>query len=422
MHYDFIPWEWRTDETIVGWERPHPEIVGSIDMRSVPDMSRRGGTPQGFMFAASTDPLPGISTFSIGSRLDQTLNSSQKQSIEAMFGLPTASLRASKTILNLIWDLLTIYGDPTGASRWKALMPTRKGNQEIYLGGHSIIYQEKFEWNGYAGDSVRGVLRHDFARIKRQDRGLLGRRALLKSPGWDHYKRVAGVLEWKYKKPISQILGYDEESLDPFTRLEESFPTDTADLADGSQDLAWTEVDGEWDVTANQVRQVTGAGSDKNARAEADLSSDDHFVEMLVTSLGSGTDSTHIGPAARFAAAAETYYTYFPFQGSDNGFLRKVVGGTETGLANSAITLSIPEIYKVSCDGSTIKGFQAGTERESESDPGGITGNLHGGIEGFHANIAPQSRGDNWVADDEVIAAPAAAAPEGGLNRPYARR
>ena len=421
MHYSFVHWPWNVDRDMPdGYWGHGPDVLGSIDLRSIPDQSRRGGTPRGFAFVASTDPLPGSTTFSIGSRLDQRLNETTKRDIEALFGIPDASLRASKTVLDMLKDMLTLFGDPTGKARWKPLMPTRKGVHEIHLGGHSCIWAEKFEWYGYAGDSVRGVLRHDFARHKRECLGVLpfpGWRKVFTRPGWDHYKRVLGALVLKYGVPAEQIIP-GETALPPGTQITESWPTNTADITDGSQDLPWSQLAGDFDVVSNKAAQQT-TGSDSYARADVDLGSDDHLIQAIVRS---AADTANHAPSVftrKDASATITLYRFQAFVDNDSLRILKDVDGTPSILSTVAFTLAANTDYLLKGDsnGSTQKIFIGGAEKDSVSDPGGITGNFRIGISGFQGTVA--LTWDDVLGDDGISAV---AAEEGGFNRPYARR
>jgi hypothetical protein len=64
-HYYLAHWEWNTDDpNRPYWHAPRQDIVlGMIDLRNIPQMSKAGGTPQGYGFFAydqQIDPEPGM--------------------------------------------------------------------------------------------------------------------------------------------------------------------------------------------------------------------------------------------------------------------------------------------------------------------------------------------------------------------------
>src|SRR5207253_2934705 len=97
--------------------------------------------------------------------------------------------------------------------------------------------------------------------------------------------------------------------------------TDDFNRADGTtigNQLTWTEVAGTWDTVSNQV-QMTGPASDSatySARAESDLSSADHYAQLVYVNAGTVTTQAHLGPAARFSPSAQTHYLSVPYNGT----------------------------------------------------------------------------------------------------------
>lgn len=181
--------------------------------------------------------------------------------------------------------------------------------------------------------------------------------------------------------------------------ITESFTGDGDVLG---SDLSWTEVAGDWDRVSGEAKNMT-VDQLCDARCESALSTDDQYAQINVTNLGSGGKKGWLGPCVRFQSDAETCYTTFPYDYKSKQYLRKIVTGNETDLASAvSITISLPELYKVTADGSSIKGYQAGTERISATDTD-ITGNLYTGIAGYWSGSG-YCVGDDFEADDLVVA------------------
>lgn len=182
--------------------------------------------------------------------------------------------------------------------------------------------------------------------------------------------------------------------------ITESFPGSSATLGG---DLVWTETQGTW-ANVSGVAQLQTTGGVEDARAESALSTDDHYAQLAVTALGTGTNPVWLGPAVRFAAAARTYYVTFPYQGDDKQYIEKIVTGTETALGSTAITVTIPGTFKISADASLVTGYQDGTQRVQVTDTA-ITGNLRTGIAGYCSSSSWYPSGDNFQASDLVAGA-----------------
>ena len=155
--------------------------------------------------------------------------------------------------------------------------------------------------------------------------------------------------------------------------------------------MTWAQVHGVWGTYTNYG--YLASGSSGSARAEHDLSSADHYVQVVVTPGGFGNQDSFIGPAARFNAAARTYYFVGSFGGSQ--YITKFVAGTSTNLVSAVLSYSHGLTYKVQANGSAIKGFSNGAETLSTTDSS-ITGNLRCGVSSFVVNATL----DNFEAAD----------------------
>jgi hypothetical protein len=138
-----------------------------------------------------------------------------------------------------------------------------------------------------------------------------------------------------------------------------------------------------FDIAGNTA-QAAAIGVLCLARAESDLSGDDHYAQGVLADIE--TDANYqLGPACRFEVGTGDNSLYFAraLQVNDTLALSKLVNGTlsDIGTPISQAPANTATV-KVSADGSTIKSYYNGAEKQSETDTS-ITGNLRCGIFGF---------------------------------------
>ncbi len=393
FHYYIAPWEWNEKSPGgAAWEAPRSDIVlSNLDLRTIPEQATKI-TRLGYGFFA----YPQTVIIFDGLYLGDNLNSRLSIGIISELNTKFKTTFAANTALDFLWELLTLKADVSGLTRPRLLMPTVDGDMELHLRNHSIIRSEKFD--PVKHPKVLELERENYRKVRSET-------LRFRTDKTFHRKYLQRLTE-KYTLDWRQFIPDDlpqETPLRRGTTITESF-----NQADGTvlgPDQTHTEVTGEWETIGNELHMVTNFGPAKSERVEADLAGDDHFVELDVIDIGEGNEDFFIGPACRFNGSAETYYTYWPYHNGDTGHLRKVITGTPTDLATTVLTFSLPETYKVQCDGSTIKGFQAGTERESETDTA-ITGNTRTGNNAWN-NVGGDfpPLGDVFKAED-LAAAP----------------
>ncbi len=394
-------WQWVTEGAwVFCWRMPRVDIgLGLLDLRSIPQMSKAGGEPEGYgLFVL------GFRDDSTGYYLGNGLGSKPvphiRDVLRSILGL-SQSL-SSNTSLDILWELLTLRADPTGQLRWKPLMPEIDGKLKLYLGGFSLVREESY--NPTQHPLVLELLREDYRRLRQE----------FQSVGSDHYRKVLSAWQDKYGKfglTWEDFIPADlpkEKPLLHSTTITESF--NKADDGLGP-DLTWTAVAGTWGVTSNQAdyRSTQAVGY---ARAESDLATDDHYAQAVVTHSGGVSASAWPGVCTRLSTVANTYYRALIYEYDDKLYIEKLVAGTGTTLGSVAITMSWPCTLKCQADGSTIKGFQNAVEKLSVTDTA-ITAIVRTGIVGYQwadYNI----RWDNFEAGD--LAAPPTYQPRPGVG------
>lgn len=156
----------------------------------------------------------------------------------------------------------------------------------------------------------------------------------------------------------------------------------------------WDEVDGDWDILSNELRSNGGAAYPASLRHTTELDSDDQYAQLdFVTA---DVSATLIGPAVRFAAAAETFYGGIIREMGSLRAIVKVVSGTQTVLDSDAAGSGPPQLIRVQFDGSNYEMFDDGVSSFSGTDTS-ITGNLQVGVIG---HSVANGNADNFEAAD----------------------
>lgn len=393
MKFVLGPWIWNA----VAGEIPHwgpPDASdGCLDVRSIPDQSVAGGSPKGFAIFSLPDgaPDPGSDYRLLGTTLDATVSPGDRTLIGSQLGVGSL---ISPTLDVLMYELLTVKGDPTGDTFARPIMPTMQRLMGVMLAGQ-VVHSERFNHEAIHHAPALTQTQEQY----RENKALV---AAGKMPP-DHHRRI---LDFTQKK-----LGIPWEALIPPDMIGEPGPlphktewTESFNQGDSSTlgpDLSWTEPAGDWETKSN-VAVVVADNNFSTARADADVSSADHYGEVNVTAIGSGSEDINAGPAARFSPSADTCYFVLANRNNDKVHIYKNIAGVLTPLGEQAITLAIPELYRMSCDGSDLKAYQAGVERVSLSDSS-IAGNTRGGIVGY-SNVVNEPAVDLFKVAD--LAAP----------------
>jgi hypothetical protein len=302
-------------------------------------------------------------------------------------------------LVDLLADHLMGGSDPAGLDRCKPLVPTREGDLELWLPGHSLVWSERFEWNNHKHtNKLRDLLRADATELK-------------KSVPQEAYERWLGGLEWKHKQKIAQDIDKDAKPRNPHTSASDNFNgSDSGTL--GIQQT-WTEY-GTFANTSNKAYGLSTLGVQRTARCDADVSSSDQWVTVLIDTLSRGSqDRAQAGACLRFSSSAET--CYFTFYGHDTTApttrmtTGKIVSTTITVLAGPTSiafsTGSVSETCKIAASGSTIDTYKAGTTSVHSFTDTAIASGLRGGLYGY---LSPAASGasaymDDYLIDDGII-------------------
>jgi hypothetical protein len=372
------------------WRLPS-SAVGSVDLRPLPAQSLAGGAPQGFAFCASPEPVGVV--IGTGEHIREVaVTTAMQDAWQSVMGYRPQGAK----LVDLLWDQITNGSAPSGDEGPKPLLPGVDLQLKLHLGGHSLVKSERFRFGIHPHTNrIRDLLRRDFEAQWEASNGHDRCRRCLDFT-CDKYR----VKDWREFVP-ARLHAHVPGRLPHATTITENF-TGTSDTLGNV--LSWTELEGDWDRESDQG-QPKNAGQN-TARAESDLSSDDHYVQVAYSDLTSNLPNA--GVSARFSASELTYYQFDVDSGSDWRTFKRVTGSYTAVGSTSAQAVSANDIIKGECDGSTIARYYNGVSQNSTTDTT-ITGNTRGGLNGFNGN-AGTKRVDNFEAAD--LAAPPADAPK----------
>lgn len=370
------PWIW--DTSTGGCWRPPAGFAG-LDLRTLPAQGTPGSDPKLSLFFGDSEKIENASDYAslgVGSWAD--LKPSAK--LRAMVPSRRGYTPAGDTLQAILFDLLCNGADPLGFDCHKPLIPDSRMRLELHAGGDAPR-SEAFAWGGKHTALIRDVLRADFKDLFLATRNSANPRlASISLKVLDAYCEKYGVAKADWREFVPAELQRDVPGVLP----HETTITENFDRADSTSvmgnNLTWTQVTGTWGTTSNKGYKVSTNKVTEWARAESDLSSADHYAQVLI---GFAVDTFRFaGPACRFASAAGTHYSTLNYVNTQ--YLIKHVAGTRTDLSTAAHTYAA-EVLKVQSNGSTIKGYAAGSELMSVTDTA-ITGNTRTGLVSYGNN------------------------------------
>lgn len=382
------------------WRAPHPDVIGVLDLRTIPQMSEIGGLARGVGIFVYRTPHPGA-LIDLGQDIQRHMRTTDRTGLTQLQSLPASALPRGQ-IRDVIWSLFTNLSDPEGLTGPRPLMPTRAGNVELYLGGFGVIKRQRFDPHDLEQSlPVLDALRLEYRRIREET--LRGR---IPNRDPQFHRRYLSALVEKYHLPFEAFIPPDlprETPLPHGTELDESF--DQANSSTLGPDLTWTEITGDdWETISNKAEDKVN--NIQAARAEHDLSTIEHQAQADCTWETAGS-SQQVGTCVRFAAAAETFYSATGHANENQDILYKAVAASYTRLLETAHTIGAETLLcKTTIDGSTLTG-NIGASETSVSDTA-IVGGTRTGMWSF--NNQGSSSGhkvDNYHAEDNdaVVAA-----------------
>ncbi len=362
-HYYLGKWIWESGADGEFWRAP-TGTVGLVDLRPLSPTSESGffaceerlGDETGYQYLGSD---------LYGENLSAALISEWKARLQIGDAI------APCTLLDLLWDTLTIYSDPDGAVRTLPLMPTHRGILELHLGGHSLVKSAR--WAGEKTlhwDKVQKVLRRTFKELGRIDK-------IDKKDQKDQKHRLKwlGAMSEKYRVDSDSLIpeGMEKEKPEkPATKLTDNFNrVDQTNLGESAEGWSWDTTGSRTDIVNNQAK-VNVAAAHTYRQAQSNLSSDDNYSRITIVNIG----SAYTGALARFNGSTG----YFGFFNTTYNRVYKVVSGTQTLLAESSRSRTTPFVVFFKADGSSIYGKDETYNDEISATDSSIASGLRGGF------------------------------------------
>lgn len=390
-----------------------------VDLRTLAQQGTAGGSPGIGIFSTpnATVSLRGYDLIATEDPSLVILNPGQKNVLEMRLGLPQPAV--GNTVLDVIWEALTSQADASGVNSAPPILPTDR-TLRLHLGA----YQASKQFNAQDAEATPV-----FAHLQEVYRGLRTRTLQGQLPP-GHYLKWLGFqvrklgINYRLLQPVDLP---DEAPLEPTTTYTESW--NTADSTTLGPDLTWNEIDATFSVVSNSL-SYDGNSLHRYARAEHDLSGEDHYVQGVMVEGGSGGAVREAGVLGRVSTSVKSYYAAYVAT-SSHVKLYKLVSGTATQLGSTtAITFGTSKILKLTCNGSTISVDYDGATMISVTDTA-VTGNLRAGVGNFNssAGTTVRPRLDDFKTADlgggtteippmsgsGVVVAPSASAPAVGV-------
>lgn len=371
-HYYRGPWIWNEHGTEPCWQPPDG-CVG-LDLRSLPEQSQQGGTPGLGLFVTTDNEAKLGSDYDLIGRGHW---GDEKPTQRIKDALPKRRGYAVKgdDLLGMIWDLLTDGADPTGDEFARPLMPEHDGRLALHFGRS---HHERFSLAAGHASKVRDVLSGDFRTTFDEVQSGTAREG--------HHQRCLDALCEKYgTEDWQQFVPTDLRAEVPGRLKHETTITESFNKADSTTlgpDLTWTETLNNLEVVGNACRSVNTTATFSEARAESDLSSADHYSQIVLASV-SATVAFGIGSrsSVRHHLVDRTYYStiHETLSGSDRG-VHKRINGAFTYLGNGGALLASGVTLQCRVSGSSIEAFANGLSWLGPFTDTAISGGTRTGI------------------------------------------
>lgn len=377
------------------WRAP-AGTVGSVDLRPLRDVGTYG-------FFTTDQPISDSNYQYLG----DDLNLIAKGGADAWNSLLGINVSGG-SVLDLLWNTLTLGADPDGDRLTLPIMPTHTGQMELHLGGHSLIRKAMFTGESDpAWPLVQAVIQKNVKAIRDIGNGK-GKGKKDEERAIDLAGKYVEAMRIKLKLPDEKKLipasVTDVKSKKPTTTISDDFNRDNqTGLGTSSAGWSWSSVSGHIDIVSNAAGYAATSLVVMSSRADYDLSSSDHFSQIKFTSIGQAS-GRGAGPTVRFASGANTYYWYKQdtYDKNPNNNIFKCVAGTLTLLGTGTDRdASDNDVAKISADGSTISIISNGTLQEAITDTA-ISSGTRGGLAMQQGSIKWNM--DDFLAEDLVAA------------------
>lgn len=377
MNYYVEPWRWVSPGPHEGghWTAP-PGAVAAIDLRPI---SARGTReqPLGVGLFASEEAVASILT----DHFDEQMTSAASAKLIAALGFPLRPFSAM-TLSGIVWELLTQQSHPDGVTSLRPLMPDVGGVLRLHFGGAEIrssrLTPDAEEW-----PSIQRMYHAQY-------------RALAAEPGDRHQRMLTVWMEHLHVQDHRLFIPSGLPIVDPLphhTTITDNFNrANQAGLGTSAGGWSWTGTN--YSIDGNTAR---GEVNDGGIRAESDLSSSDHYTQSTFADNTVGIG--YGGVAARYASAAETFYTGFgSFSSADNRIATFIANVRNDIFTASGHALVVGDVMRLTVNGSSLTFTINGVTEIGPSTDTAIAGNTRTGL--CSISIAGKTGLDDFSAAD----------------------
>lgn len=354
-------------------------------------MGTDGPIAQGFAWGSFETEISDPNAIYMGDSLDSLRN---KSAIATALELGSADILAT-TVREVIFELFTQHADPTGAVRWKPLIPTLGLRLELHIGGHSLVKSERFDQVQHP--LVLEVEKLNYRKIREDAiQGRINRDT-------QFHRRYLSRLVEKYHLPFGSFIPSDLPSEAPLphsTTVTDNFNRADEELGASAD---WDEDSGDFEIVSNAVDLIATGGDGRNsAEHQTALASDDHYSQADIESL-QGTSGIRVEVKFRYADHNNFYSAGTTDRGSDTVDLFRRVTGTITEI-NAPGPIHDPwvdgDTLYGEVDGSSLDLRVNGTSEHTGTDTA-LTGQTHVGIGA--QNQDPAMGWDNFEGADLAV-------------------
>ena len=405
--YSIGPWVRRAGNSGMPqgyWDRPDGTIAKE-ELRGNPDQSLIVGGDRPFGFFATPEALPSeYANLGTGDLREINSTAAMKSAWLSFMGYEPQGT----TLLDLLVDQITNGSDPTySQDRVPTRMPDSKGLLRIYMKGHvdPWVWSEQFRYGPHPHtNKVQAVLHHRHRRIRAEvDAGRMSmdqERMVLDKSLEKYGISKTNPAAWKQLVPPELRSGHPGPLLhqtiigDTFVEASDTnLESHTATGPNGGH--TYTRLvgnEGEAFVeSANDRLNVTGP-NEYTARADQDLSSDDHRVQSEVTR-NDDTGTTAAGLIWRKDSSATlTYMLCQAFYDDGDLELFKNIAGSFTLLAeDAAFTFASVNTFETlygESNGDEHRVLFNGSQELIDTDSNAAAGNLRCGFRGVKVSGA----------------------------------
>lgn len=396
-------WEWTTHRTENAWAAPGGNALGVFDLRSIPQQSVAGGTPQGYgLFVYDSPQTQSLLLESLGDAPDVLLRPREANAMNALLGVSLARDTLSRMLRQALLD--PAITDASGLTRWKPLRFTVGRRCQFSIGGFGWLWDETVDDSHPAIATSAAVFRADYKRQRdfAETRGSVERDRIINalqrytgSTMQKLYRRMDDATADAILPPEYRLDGWRV----PQTTFTETWPTNSTTISTG-QDQPWTETANDVQVSSNKLQPVTDA-SVARARCGTQLSTDDHSHEASYEALGTANVYQCLAGVRNDGSTDDLGYGVWVrrFSGSDSQLVKREPPTAHSVLSEINVDPGATGTVQCQANGSSISGIAGGNTHTPVTDTT-HTGQLNVWLGFYNNNTKSDTTLDNHTAAD----------------------